>query len=1350
MTSAPSISQLRKRISEAMLADQFRLRRLMDSVSRSMTAKQPFDRDLKKLEGQLEASCLRRTQRQERVPEITLNTDLPIAARADEIAQAIHEHQVIIVCGETGSGKSTQLPMICLRAGRGVAGIIGHTQPRRIAARSVAARVADELKTQVGGHVGFKIRFTDTTKPETYVKLMTDGILLAESQNDRFFEQYDTIIIDEAHERSLNIDFLLGRLKQVLPKRRDLRLIITSATIDAARFAEHFGTADKPAPVINVEGRTFPVEIRWRPLIDDEVAPGNIERSGGAASSGKNNRRDEPDVQRAILDAVDELGTIDQGDILIFMPTERDIHETAKSLRGRLVADQRRGLKTDILPLYARLSTNDQNRIFSTGPHRRIVIATNVAESSLTVPGIRYVIDTGTARISRYSSRSRMQRLPIEPISKASADQRAGRCGRVAPGICIRLYSEADYKQREQFTAPEILRTNLASVILQTTALKLGPLEEFPFLEPPRSGNIADGYRMLFELGALDAKNQITEIGTKLSRLPVDPRVGRIVLAGEEEDCLHEILIIASALEMQDPRERPIEHQQAADEKHAQFAHERSDFLSYLKLWDFYHKLRDVISKGQLRKACQQNFLSYNRLREWADIHHQLRELAEESGLKPKKRKLFFGDDESDRAEGRKPKPHQGPGPARDESDPIHRALLAGFLGNVALMSDKSEYNAAGGQTVSMWPGSGLLKTKPKWIVAGELVETTRRFVRTVAGINPEWLEQIGGHLIKRTYSEPEWDPSVGSAMAFEKVTLFGLPVIPRRQVRYSRINPQRSREMLIQHGLVEGNIEVELPFLWHNRRLLEELDGLQTRTRRFDLIADDEVRYEFYDQRIPHDVADASQLRGWLKKAEQIDRHILHMHKDTVRRDGTEGVTGREFPDSLQVEQMTLPLEYNLEPGSPEDGVTISVPQEALNQLNQDRLGWLVPGLVEEKVVALIKSLPKELRRQYVPAAETAAAVLKQLTFGQHDFEDQIARILAKIGQQPVDRANFQLDRLPNHLRMNVRVIDQSGKTLASGRDVAQLRKDLGAVASRTFAKIDDKVWKRDGLTAWNFGSLPAQVKLDRNGIQLTGYPSLIDNGESVSMRLGDMAAKAAIETRGGIRRLAAISLSRFVKAQVDHLPTMNQWSLNAAAMGGGSVFRASLSDLIVDRAFFPEKGPYPRTEAEFQEQLKRARGLIALAVQDVITVLGPIMDGHAEARKTIAQTNSPLWKYAADDVRRQINALTVPGFLTSVQWGWLRQFSRYFQGISSRLRKLAKNGVRRDQASHAEIAACEARYQQRLTEHAQRELIDPNLQYYRWMIEEYRVSLFAQELGTAIPVSAARLEKQWAQVLD
>ena len=1310
-----------------MLADQFRLRRSLDSVQRAAKNKQPYDRNLKRLTDSLEKSIELREQRSANLPSVTLNADLPVSARREEIVEAIEKNQVVILCGETGSGKSTQLPLICLGMGRGVSGMIGHTQPRRIAARSVAARVSEEIGSTVGNAVGFKIRFTDTTSPKTYVKLMTDGILLAESQGDRFFEQYDTIIIDEAHERSLNIDFLLGRLKQILHRRPDLKVIITSATIDAKRFANHFGKGDQPAPVIEVSGRTYPVEIRYRPPFDPdakEEEPLSGKTSSNKNRSQSNRRRSEADMQAAVLDAVDELMLEGPGDILIFMPTERDIHETAKSLRGRLLGKISKGQRTDILPLYARLSTKEQSRIFQTQPHRRIVIATNVAESSLTVPGIHYVIDSGTARISRYSARSRMQRLPVEPVSQASANQRAGRCGRVGPGICIRLYSEDDYKGRDAYTAPEIQRTNLASVILQTTALRMGPLEDFPFLEPPKTGTITDGYRSLFELGAINEKNQITEVGRQLSRLPVDPRVGRLILAGHEENCLHEVLVIAAALELQDPRDRPVDKQQAADEAHAKFQDTKSDFMSYLKLWDFYHKVRSGASRSQLRKACQQNFLSYNRMREWVDIHHQLSELVAEVGLKPKKR--------------------------QDNFDAIHRALLTGFLASIALLTDRHEYTAAGNQKVTIWPGSGLFSEKPKWIVAAELVETTKRYVRTVARINPDWIEPIAGHLMKRTYSDPEWDSQAGSAMAFEKVTLFGIPVVPRRRTRYSKVNPELSREMMIRDGLVEGHLEIDLPFIRHNARLMEELEGLQTRTRRFDLVVDDDERFDFYDKRIPKSIADIHHLKRWLRKAEKNRRGLLNMQKVDLRRKGTEEVTGQEFPDAVQIGQIQLPIEYHLEPGSPEDGVTLELPQEAFNQIDQNRLGWLVPGLVEEKVAALIKSLPKSLRRQFVPAADTATAVAAKLDFGQGNFEQTVARLLTEIAREPVAVSDFQQDRLPNHLRMNVRVVNEEGESLATGRDLKNIRQQIGSGVSTSFAKIDDDRWQQDRLTEWSFGELPAQVAVSRGAIALKGYPTLIDNGDSISLRLRDLPARSALETRAGIRRLVAIALARFVKVQIDNIPRMNEWVMLSAAMGGAVAFQKNLSDLIVDRALFPEKGPYPRTESDFQQRVKKAKSLIPVATQDVTVLVSAIMSGYATLRKAINSTTSPHWKYAADDVKKQIAALTQPGFLTDAAWGWLRQYPRYFEAATVRLNKLPKSGAQKDSKAQQVIEDLVGLYEYRLEEHRERDMYDPNLEYYRWMLEEFRVSLFAQELRTAIPVSEVRLEKQWAKVVD
>ncbi len=1304
-----------------MQVDRFRLRRSLEQLERAPQTTPHFARNLKQFLSALEASEATRQRRIDSRPKVTLNAELPIAMRHEEIAAAIKQHQVVILCGETGSGKSTQLPLICLELGRGIDGLIGHTQPRRIAARSVANRIAAELHSKIGEAVGFKVRFTDATSQQTYIKLMTDGILLAESQNDRFFDQYDTIIIDEAHERSLNIDFLLGRLKQLLPKRPDLKVIITSATIDAARFSEHFGTPSKPAPVIEVAGRTYPVEVRYRPLIDE--GDDDDESDEPTEKSKRPARRAEPDVQRSILNAVDELTLHDPtGDILIFMPTERDILDTAKSLRGRLLPERNRGRMTEILPLYARLSDKDQQRIFESHTHRRIVIATNVAESSLTVPGIRSVIDSGTARISRYSARSRMQRLPVEPIAQASANQRAGRCGRIGPGVCIRLYSEDDFKNREPFTSPEIQRTDLASVILQTKALKLGKIEEFPFLEPPKIGTINDGYRTLFELGALDDRNELTQIGEKLSRLPVDPRVGRIILAAHDENCLHEALIIASALELQDPRDRPVEHQQAADQAHEQFKHEDSDFLSYLKLWDFYHHLSQTLTRSKLRKACQQNFLSYMRMREWVDIHQQLSQLVQEAGFKPHKR--------------------------RDDAASIHRALLTGFIGGIATLAENGEYIAAGNQRLQLWPGSGLMGKKPKWIVAAELVETTRRYLRVAARINPEWIEPLAGHLIARTYSDPEWDPQQGSTMAFEKVTLFGLPIVQRRRVNYSRIDPKFSRQQMIEQGLVAGNWECDLSFFLHNKELIAELEALQVRTRRSDLLVDDDVRIAFYDKRIPADVSDGFHLRKWLKSIDRKQPKILHMTRDDLRREGGRDVTNAEFPDRIAAGHLNLPLEYQLEPGKADDGITLSVPKEALNQLTQARLGWLVPGLLEEKVSALIKSLPKETRRMFVPANETAQAVLAKLKFGDGDFEEEVARLLSEMGRIGVRAADFDLERLPNHLRMNVKVIDDKGAQLAAGRNLLDLHKQLGGIAAASFKKAGSQQWSRDKLTEWNFGELPAQVSFASGGVQLIGYPSLIDQGESVSLRLIDTPTKAAVETRAGIRRLAALALRKPVKYQLENLPDINQWTLWGAALGCTGTFQQDLGDLIVDRAFFPERGAYPRTEAAFKAQLQVARGNLGEATQALIDVLRPFFTNYAEVRATLNATKSPLMAYAVADVKAQLIGLSGPKFLTRTPYGWLVQYPRYMDAIVRRLKKLVTNGIPRDRALHDVMQRCLARYQARAAEHAARELFDPELDLYRWMLEELRVSLFAQELRTAMPISETRLDKQWEKV--
>jgi ATP-dependent helicase HrpA len=1285
-----------------MQADRHRLQKLLRQIEHAEAAGRPFDRNLARLEDELKQSIARRQARWDHRPRIEYDDALPVSARRQEIAAAIAEHQVVVVWGETGSGKSTQLPKICLEMGRGVAGLIGHTQPRRIAARSVAARIADELGSPLGQQVGFKIRFTDTTSTQSYIKLMTDGILLAESQHDRFLDQYDTIIVDEAHERSLNIDFLLGYIKRLLPKRRELKLIITSATIDAARFAEHFGTTVGPAPVIEVSGRTYPVETRYRPLVADE-------------------NDEDPDLEQGVLDAVAELTESGPGDILIFMPTEHHIHETAKALRGKLSLGHNRSGAVEIVPLYARLSTAEQNRVFQPHRGRRIVIATNVAESSLTVPGIRYVVDPGTARISRYSARSKMQRLPIEPISQASANQRQGRCGRVAPGICIRLFSEEDFQGRDRFTPPEIQRSNLASVILQTKALKLGPIEEFPFLDPPRPDAIRDGYKTLFELGAIDEEQGLTPLGQRLSRLPTDPRIGRIILAGHEENCLHEILIIAAAMEVQDPRERPVEKKGTADESHAKFAHEESDFLSYLKLWDFWQKLKGELSRGKLRKACQQNFLSYNRMREWVDVHRQLLELIEEEGMKPQAR--------------------------RDDYTAIHRALLAGLLSNVAFRAEAHEYTVAGGGKAHLWPGSAAFAAKPKWIVAAEQVETSRRYLRTVARIKPEWIESLAGHLVNRSYSEPHWVRAAGAVMAFEKVSLGGLAIVPRRRVAYGSIDPKLCREQLIQHGLVEGELDTRAEFFQHNRQLLEEVEALQTRARRRDLLLGEEARYDFYDRRLPADVFDAVRLEKWRRSLERKQPKLLFMRREDLMRDETAGVDAAEFPETIEMRSLRLPLEYTFDPASDQDGVTLTVPREALGQIDRQRLGWLVPGLLEEKVVALIKSLPKPLRRQFVPAPDTARKVMEQIRFGEGSFAVAVAETLSRIAGQHVPVEAFQLGELPPHLRMNVRVVDSAGTAVATSRDVGELHARLVEEARQTVSQQSDPRWQRDGITTWDFGELPAGVPIQRQGIALEAFPTLIDDKTSVRLQLVDTAENAQRLLRGGLRRLFVLAAARELKSQAAWLPSIDQMRLYAATLADAKEFPQQVAELIADRAFFTSR-PLPRSADEFAAAVKLGRSRIAAATQDVAQLLGPLMKGVHEARLAVERATAPRFADAVADVREQLEWLLPAGFLLSTPAPWLVHLPRYLRAIVARLEKLTSDGLVRDQKNQQLLAPRWRRFRELAEAYRQQERFDPELEQYRWMLEEYRVSLFAQKLGTSLTVSEKRLDEQWARI--
>lgn len=1402
-----NFSELEARIDQALGGQRFRLRQRLRAIDQARRSGRPFDRNLERWLADLEQSIARRTQRLAGLPQVTFDPALPITAKLAEIQQAIREHPVTIVCGETGSGKSTQLPKMCLQLGRGVDGLIGHTQPRRIAARAIAARLADELHVPLGTAVGFKVRFTDTTRPDTYVKLMTDGILLAETQQDRFLNQYDTLIIDEAHERSLNIDFLLGYVKRLLSARRDLKLIITSATIDAERFAAHFGCEQtgQAAPIVEVSGRAYPIDVRYQPLQPDE------------------DEADEIDPQRAIADAVEELARTGPGDVLVFLPTERDIRETAKTLRGRSIPGD--GRQTEILPLYARLSTAEQNKIFQPHGCRRIVLATNVAESSLTVPNIRFVIDTGTARISRYSPRRKVQRLPIEPVAQASADQRAGRCGRVGPGICVRLYSEEDYLARERFATPEIRRTNLAAVILQTKAFRLGAIEEFPFLDPPRSDAVQDGYRTLFELGAIDDQGALTEIGRRLARLPVDPRIGRMILAAAEEGCLPEVLVIASVLEVQDPRERPAEKQQAADERHAQFTDPSSDFLSYLRLWNFYHDLREKLSRNQLRKACQQNFLSFNRMREWLDTHRQLKQLVDESGLLPAGASRRAASPVPLRGDSRRARRRRRPGfhyrppadieletvnveltalggrplapriPKQDELlyGEIHRALLAGLLSNVALRTDPYEYTGAGSAKFYLWPGSGVFGAKPDWIMAAELVETTKNYARTVARINPAWIEPLAGHLVKRSYNQPHWSRPAGSAMVYEKVTLFGLPVVQRRRVPLGPVDPEAARELFIRHGLIAGQLKTPLRFLKQNLALVAELDGLATRLRRHDLYVRDQRQFQFYDERLPADVYDARRLERWLRTIERQDPRRLIMSRSDLLPEGTEEASAAEFPDSLQVGSTTLPLEYRFEPGEEDDGITVTVPRAALKQLTSGRLGWLVPGLLEDKIVALIRSLPKAIRRNFVPAPDVAKRVLQELRFGQGSFLAAVAGALVRVGGEAVAASDFQLDRLPQHLNINVRVVDDGGQVLARGRDVDQLQRDLGqeseAVVPAEFFHPD---WHRNGIVTWDFGDLPEQISIRSGGVTLTAFPMLVDRGSEVWLRLADSPQAAAWQTRGGLRRLCCLAERHELRAQVAWLPHMDQIRLLAAALCSSRELEQQLAELIAERSFLDED-QRPHNAEEFQRFLTRGRERIGLGVQDVARLVLPLLEAYQEARLALEQAQSPNWQFAVEDMWNQLAELTglsaspasaashdsprldqkagrisgpadgleihptktapppspPAGFLVATPWRWLQQYPRYFRAIKLRLDKIAGSGWRRDRRAFDALEPLLDAYRRRLADHRRRGIDDAELDAFRWLLEEFRVSLFAQELGTSIPVSAKRLQRHWANVL-
>lgn len=1311
-------------------ADRFRLRRIWQKIQRMPQDSAHRQRDTDRFLHALQESIQRRSLREAANPTLHYDPELPISAHRETLIQALQEHQVLVVCGETGSGKSTQLPKICLEAGLGRKAMIGHTQPRRLAARSIANRLADELETKVGEWVGFKIRFNDRTQPNTLVKLMTDGVLLSEIQRDHFLDAYDAIIIDEAHERSLNIDLLLAYLHELLRKRRDLKLIITSATIDAERFAEHFGTVDQPAPIFLIEGRTYPVEIRYRGADTVEVS-------------------EENDWLSRMCQAVDELSDEGGGDILTFLPSERDIRDAARHLRGHLT---RSGMleRNEILPLYSRLTEAEQQKIFQPHRHRRIVLATNVAESSLTVPGIRYVIDLGTARISRYAPRSKVQRLPIEAVSQASADQRAGRCGRLGPGICIRLFSESDYAGRARFTTPEIRRTNLASAILQTRLLGVGDLEQMPLLDPPRPEMIRDGMATLREINALDSEDRLTEIGKRLGRWPVDPRIGRMLIEAEKNGCLADVLIIASGLEVQDPRMRPAEKQQAADQAHAKFLDPHSDFLSLLRVWDFYHRLKEELGRSRLEKACREHFLSLPRLREWADVHRQLMEMmAEHQGrsgswkLPPRKHLVQQWEAPIATKDAQEPVKKIFP----SGYDAIHLSLLAGLWSGVAMLEEEKKYKGAGGIDFSIWPGSGLKQSRPKWIVAAEIVETHQRYGRVVAAIDREWIEPRASHLLKSSYEQPHFSRKHGSAMVYRKATLFGLPVVARTQVPLAPIDPAMARKLLIEEGLAEQQLVSRAAFYRHNQQQLADLQEWAHRTRRRDFVADTYRLHQFYEQHLPQTVVDRTSLEKWdrsLKKDHPIFFRWEDLVADFDRQSATEA-----FPDYLHVGTMRLPLSYRFEPGGHQDGIHVQVPQVALAQLDQQSFEWLVPGLLEEKVLYLIRALPKNLRRNLVPAPDTAKVVASTLQLSpwkDRPFWEAVCEVLSKQAGESIKSTDFHVDKLPDHLRIQFEVIDDQGKVVEQDRDLESLQQKLAShqavVVSESTSEVADESWQRSKMTQWDIEELPESIELKRRGIRVTVHPTLIIDGEGVRTEIVDRKEEADRLLKSALIRLFSLVERRELRSQVVHLPNFSQCQLRLASRIPSDRLQPALCDLMARIAFVDDK-PLIRTRDDFELRRVGRVQAISMAAQDLAKWLPKLAEQYHLVALGLEKAPS-LWKANLESIRSQLQELFREEFLLHTPWTWLKEYPRYLQAIVARLERLKTIGPSKDAAIDQEVQAFWKLYQTQQVPSTQ-SWPEGDAIETRWMIEEFRVSLFAQQLGTKIPVSAKRLEKKF-----
>ncbi|TQF66245.1 ATP-dependent RNA helicase HrpA [Rhodococcus spelaei] len=1281
------------------LRDEHRLRRKLDRA-RSPEALAALGRDVTQAQARV-------ATRRAHVPKTSYPEALPVSARRDDIAAAIESHQVVIVAGETGSGKTTQIPKICLDLGRGIRGLIGHTQPRRLAARTVAERIAEELDTPLGESVGYTVRFTDQVSDGTLVKLMTDGILLAEIQRDRLLRRYDTLIIDEAHERSLNIDFILGYLKQLLPRRPDLKVIITSATIDPERFAEHFAVDGVPAPIVEVSGRTFPVEMRYRPLTV-HVGEQTFDR----------------DPVDAVGEAVEELLAAGDGDVLVFLSGEREIRDTAEALRERKI----RGL--DVLPLYARLSAAEQHRVFERHTGRRVVLSTNVAETSLTVPGIRYVVDPGTARISRYSVRTKVQRLPIEEISQASARQRAGRCGRVADGICIRLYSEEDFESRPEFTEPEILRTNLASVVLQMTALGLGDIAAFPFVQPPDPRAVRDGVALLEELGAIkpagkDGVAELTPVGRELAQLPVDPRMARMLAHAHATGCLRETLVIVSALSIQDVRERPVEHQQAADEKHARFNVAGSDFLAYLKLWDYLREQRRELSSNQFRKMCKAEFLHWLRIREWQDLHGQLSQITRGLGWS-------VADATSNEGAGASP-------------DSVHQALLSGLLSHIGLREgDKRDFLGARGARFAVFPGSSLFKKPPRWVMAAELVETTRLWGRMAAGIEPEWAEKLAPHLVKRTYSEPHWSTKRACAMAYERVTLYGIPLVAKRAVTYSSIDPEASRELFIRHALVQGEWQTQHQFFHRNRALLDDVEEMETRARRRDILVDDEALFEFYDQRVGAEAVSARHFDTWWKKARRADPELLTFTAAQVVNPDAAGVLGGDYPNTWRQGDISFPLTYQFEPGTEDDGVTARIPVAVLAQLRSVGFDWLVPGMREELVTALIKSLPKPLRRTVVPAPDFAKAALSAVKPRTEPLTVAMARELTRMAGTPIAPTDFDVTALPEHLRMTFVAVDPGGKVLGRSKSVDDLRAQQSSRVAAAVSKAAATT-ERPAATVWTsetLGSLPETVSRDLGGQKVVGYPALVAEADGVAVRVLSTPAQQRRAMREGTRALLLRAIPTPTKSAVGGLGTRDRLALSQNPHGSVEALvedcRACAVDELMDAAGGPSRTP------EGYEKLQAAvRGDLPRQVAVLVRLVVPVLARAQQLGVLLDQTRGE----ATDDVREQLDSLVYPGFVADTGTTRLRELPRYLDAAVKRLEALPGSATR-DRQSLAVLDTVYDDYGRLLTRLDERRHHDADVDAVRWMIEELRVGLFAQSLGTPYPVSDKRVRKAIAAI--